>query len=245
MDAEQLSYAVVPDTHGEYEHVARMLEVVEPVVDKIVFLGDVVDGREPRKLIDLIRELGDKAVTILGNHEWVLRNALHDSTGPLTTAWRDHVWLPGYESGMFRAYGVERQGSSHEDASRLRERLAELGHFNWLQSLPPYYETPKFVALHAGPLMTRAWSKQAMQLRYESAPAVRVKKEPLQLFSRSAGLTKGVPNAVDERMFITGHAHVGMAARRRAQNRVCLATHITEGAPLLVWHSAQDMIAEY
>jgi putative phosphoesterase len=75
--------AVLSDVHG----VLPALEAVlaEPdlrAADRIVVLGDVAAGPQPREAIDLLRELGDRAAWISGNTDRMLIEHRRGEQGP-------------------------------------------------------------------------------------------------------------------------------------------------------------------
>lgn len=154
---EEARYTVVPDSHGQYELVARMIDRHYDMTDEFLFLGDVLNGPDSARLIQLIRSLGYQGITIVGNHEWVGRNALSDLDDPMVDVWRTEVW-PGYEEDTLQSYGIHPTGKWQRDALALREKMNETGDLDWLNSLPPYFETSQFVGVHAGPDPAYAWS---------------------------------------------------------------------------------------
>lgn len=246
MESEaQFSYGIVPDTHGQYEKVGRMLDILDPFVDKILFLGDVIDGPDSKRLIQLIRSLGDKAITIVGNHEWVCRNAMADYDDVNTRIWREHMW-PLYEDRLLVSYGINKTASWNYNALALRELMQENGDYEWINNLPPYYETDEFVALHAGPKPNILWTDQKSFLNMVSSPKKRHTLEPEQIFSGEIANMQIVPNDTANRVFVSGHAHsTAPVSHRMRNNRICLASNISNGDPLFVWLSTQNEIVSF
>lgn len=243
MSLEQIDYIVIPDTHGQYDKVAPVVEIFEPTTDMFVFLGDVVDGPNSARLIGLIRQLGDKALTVVGNHEWALRNALTDiEDKSVLEMWRKQVW-PGYEDRLLDSYGITRGLDWDINANRLREVMEENGDLQWLDSLPPYFETPSFIAVHAGPRLDTSWSRQANNLQRAALIYRRLGEEPEQIFSGELGTVQAVSTSIDERTFITGHTHLSLPAEsRRARGRICLASSLEEAEPLFIWSSQLGIV---
>lgn len=238
-------YSVIPDTHGQYERVAPVIDVLEPDTDIYVFLGDVLNGPDTAKLIELIRSLGDRAVAITGNHEWIYRNALSLEDEPTVEVWRDEVW-PGYERGTLESYGVKYGPDWAENAVDLREAMHETGDLEWLNGLPPFVETSGFIAVHAGPDPGTPWERQAAELCAAASVSARLTEEPPQIFSGEFAKNGNVPSAVDERIFVTGHAHLRLSARDRVgQRRVRLASNLLAGDPLYVWDSATQTVTAH
>jgi hypothetical protein len=239
---EQQSYLVIPDSHGEYEKIARVVDEHEQDVDMFLFLGDVIDGPDSFRLVKLIRDLGNKALTIVGNHEWTLRNALTVGEEPAIEIWRTEIW-PGYEDRMLESYRLNRSPNWQTNAIRLREAMVESGDLDWLNSLPPYFENGDFIAVHAGPELDHPWQNQRIYLDRASSDEARLIEEPDQIFSHRLANVTDIPRSVDNRTFVSGHYHLFLPAEKRtARQRVCLASNLAAGAPLFVWHSVNNSI---
>lgn len=239
------SHLVFPDTHGEYERVAHVINETEAHIDTYIFAGDVIDGPDSRRLISLIRTLGERAITIVGNHEWVCRNALDESGDPTISVWRDDVW-PKYELDMLASYGIKRTPDWFQNAERLRNTMREQGDLEWLRGLRPYFETDTFVALHAGPQLDKPWSQQAMYLDAVDKGNSRLYEEPPQLFNHKLAQLQPVRDSVSIKTFVTGHDHSSFASDNRvAEHRVCLGSRLGKGDPLFVWDAATKQVMSY
>lgn len=75
------NYWIIGDIHGEIRLLDRLLEQIltyDP--EEIVFLGDYIDrGPHSREVVDRIAALEIPAVCLMGNHEWMMLNAIEDS----------------------------------------------------------------------------------------------------------------------------------------------------------------------
>lgn len=245
---DELRYTFVPDSHGQYERVARMIDfhLDSGITDHIAFLGDTLNGPSSAKLISLIRSMGDLATTIVGNHEWVARNALSESTDSMVKIWRDEIW-PGYEEDTLQSYGIHPTGKWERDARALREAMAERGDLAWLNGLKPYIATKRHIGVHAGPELDHPWANQAAALDLLIGYDARLHDEPAPIFSGELGKVKPVPKEVDERTFVTGHLHLTLPIDQRTANRkICLASPLNKGADLFVlqtgYEPAEDRI---
>lgn len=239
---EDVRYTVVPDSHGQYELVSRMIEAHINSTDVFLFLGDVLNGPDSARLIKLIRTLGSQAITIVGNHEWVGRNSLTESDDPMVEVWQTQVW-PGYEEDTLQSYHIHPTANWSRNALALREKMAETGDLAWLHSLAPYHETPRFIAVHAGPEHDYSWATQAAALDELIGYEARLHDEPSPIFSGRLGRVQTIPELVDSRTFVTGHLHLSLPAQQRmATRKIALASPLNEGAPLFVWQSDQNRI---
>ena len=245
MDRGELRYTLVPDSHGQYELVGRMVDAHLDSTDIFVFLGDVLNGPDCARLICLIRDLGGRAITIVGNHEWVGRNALTDENDELVRVWQEEVW-PGYEEATLASYGLRTTSNWVRNARSLHDKMAETGDLDWLHSLPPYFETSEFIAVHAGPELSRPWQEQARELDGLILPEQRLVSEPPQIFAGKLGTVHDIPVDVDTRTFVTGHLHLTLPVdQRTAERKVCLASPLNRGAALNVWQSNEQRIYQH
>lgn len=239
---ETARYTLVPDSHGQHALIGRMVDAHLSYTDVFVFLGDVLNGPDSARLIHLIRELGDRAITIVGNHEWVGRNALTDSDDTMVSVWQTEVW-PGYEEDTLQSYGIHPTANWVRNAEALREKMVETGDLAWLHSLPPYFATDEFIALHAGPEHGHPWAVQAEALDQLIGYDARLHDEPSPIFSGRLGRIAAVPESVDSRTFVTGHLHLTLPPEQRiAPRKIGLASPLDRGAPLHVWQSDQNRI---
>jgi hypothetical protein len=239
---EVVRYTVVPDSHGQYGLIGRMVDAHLRITDRFLFLGDVLNGPDSANLIRLIRELGERAITIVGNHEWVGRNALTETDDPMVSVWQNEVW-PGYEQSTLQSYGIHQTSNWARNAEALRETMGETGDLAWLHSLPPYYETSEFIGLHAGPDLEYPWADQAAALDQLIDYNARLYDEPAPIFSGKNGRIQNVPELVDTRTFVTGHLHLRLPpVQRMATRKIGLASPLDRGAPLYVWQSDQNRI---
>lgn len=242
--APESGYAVFPDTHGRYDLVARAMDFYD--LDKItpVFLGDFLDrGTQTKELLNLVRSIG--AISVVGNHEWVLRNALADRNDRQSIHCCNVNW-PKYEHMTLDSYAITRSRDWHKNRDRLHAVMEETGDLEFLNSLPPYFETDSFIAVHAGPL-TQPWSFQTLLLEERSNPLRRLSlNEPPQIFDfKLAGAYEDawVPKG---KKFIKGHTHLRIGSdKRMSRTSVRLGSDLTKGDPLYVWESAADTIREF
>jgi hypothetical protein len=238
------NFLVIGDVHGERELTEKAIQLADDYGATPVFLGDVIHGPDTKGTIDTIMALGSRAVTVAGNHEWILRNALFSPAIEASTEVRDLAW-PN-KPKLLKSYGLEHK-NRETDALNLRAAMEDAGHWDWLESLPPFFETDTFIAIHSGPLPDVPWSDQREQLLRASLPESRLHEAPKQILDEAHKLSgvNDTPEEVDERIFVTGHRHTFLrASERRARNRVVLASKVTAGQPLYAWESIVNHIHE-
>jgi putative phosphoesterase len=84
--------AVLSDVHGNVPALVAVLDEVAAIgADLIVFPGDVTWGPEPQLTVDLIRELGSKAVCVRGNAD---RAVLELASGQRAPERPRDTWMP-------------------------------------------------------------------------------------------------------------------------------------------------------
>lgn len=147
----------IGDIHGRLDLLSRLLRRIEvdrqqrPVERALtVFVGDYIDrGPHSRSVIDLLlrwREDND-AIFLRGNHETFLPRFLSDSK--TLDEWRK---CGGLETLL--SYGLQPSISPDRDEQeRLAHQLADSlpkEHFDFLESLEPFYCCGDFFFVHAG-----------------------------------------------------------------------------------------------
>jgi serine/threonine protein phosphatase 1 len=75
------NYWIIGDIHGEIRLLDRLLEqILSYKPTEIVFLGDYIDrGPQSKEVVDRIMGLEVNTVCLMGNHEWMMLNAIEDS----------------------------------------------------------------------------------------------------------------------------------------------------------------------
>jgi len=158
------TYAI-GDIQGCYDPLCRLLEKIkfDESVDRLWFAGDLIN-RGPKSLDTLrfVRELGDSAVTVLGNHDIHLL-ALH--------------------------YGVRKRKDKDSTLFQILDAPDAEELIEWLQSNPLVHIDNKYVLVHAG--IHPHWSLETLQtLKTEVETAVhtaRSKKAINKLYGNTDG----------------------------------------------------------
>jgi serine/threonine protein phosphatase 1 len=127
----------IGDIHGCYESLRELIEhkIEIEKSDRLVFLGDYIDrGNQSREVIDYIIELQKKdfdIITLIGNHESMLLNAL-DNDEFLSE------WIYNGGSATLMSFGI----------NSLRQ-LDQL-YIDFFKGLQFYYPINNFLFVHAG-----------------------------------------------------------------------------------------------
>jgi serine/threonine protein phosphatase 1 len=96
---------VIGDIHGMLDPLRALINRLDnEQLDKFIFTGDYIDhGPSSKAVIDLIMSLGDKAVTLIGNHEHLLLQTLFDET--FKERWGNRIWEENAAESTVRSFG--------------------------------------------------------------------------------------------------------------------------------------------
>ena len=136
----------IGDIHGHADKLSELLEklgyslnngVYRHPTRKVLFIGDYIDrGPQIRETLAIVRSMTDSgsAIAIMGNHEY---NALC-------------VHREEREGGHLRKHLIINIIQHFETLKQFRNRQREYeDYLEWFKSLPLYYETDAFRAVHA------------------------------------------------------------------------------------------------
>lgn len=133
----------IGDIHGCLEKLEELMGKIDidRENDALVFIGDYIDrGKSSKEVVDYVVNLQGKyknVACLLGNHEQMLIQ-----------------YLDGVDEGLYLGNGGISTLSSYEiflsDNVEKRKRKIPEDHRIFLESLLPYYETDKYIFVHAG-----------------------------------------------------------------------------------------------
>lgn len=133
----------IGDIHGCLDKLKELMDklVIDRPSDTLVFIGDYIDrGRYSREVVDYLIGLKNdyqNIVFLLGNHEQMFMN-----------------YLDGVNEGLYLGNGgratLESYAISLFDNITQRKAKIPQDHWNFFQSLRPYYETDQYIFVHAG-----------------------------------------------------------------------------------------------
>ncbi|SFH49928.1 serine/threonine protein phosphatase 1 [Palleronia marisminoris] len=153
-------FYAIGDLHGCLDHLDRMLEAIETDMTArgrdnttLVLLGDYVDRGEDSRgvllsLYQIARNLPDKVVCLMGNHEKMLLDFLDrpEERGPRFLRYGGLQTLASFRvSGVIERARPDQLVSA---AERLRAALPE-GLEDWLRALPLWWRSGDVVCVHA------------------------------------------------------------------------------------------------
>lgn len=119
---------VIGDVHGYFYTLLALLDKLPPG-EEIVFVGDLINrGPRSANVIKLIRD--NKYKTVMGNHEQLFYDAIHDSR-----LVNDFMHNGG--AATINSYGIN---WLPEEIQACTQLLSDL---NWIAQLPVYLEFPK------------------------------------------------------------------------------------------------------
>jgi serine/threonine protein phosphatase 1 len=132
-------FFAIGDIHGNLSHLEQLMEEIKPALtphkDTLVFLGDYIDrGPDPKGVVDYILQLCKdfpQVVCLKGNHEamfldWVVNEK-------------------NYELFLYNGGGATIKSYSQEGEFKLPQE-----HLDFFTSLLLYYETERYIFVHAG-----------------------------------------------------------------------------------------------
>lgn len=166
---------VIGDIHGEIGLLEQLLDQIDADIagasvasPHLIFVGDYVDRGEHSaavltRLFDLQAELGEHAVTLMGNHERMMLDFLDD---PITQGSR---WLRYGGLQTLASFGIggitetARAIGLCNAADALRNALnaARPDMLTWLRDLPLWWQNGTVAVTHAGANPVRAMADQS------------------------------------------------------------------------------------
>ncbi len=138
----------IGDIHGCLYALEALLEKI-PLrwgEDFLVFLGDYIDrGPDPRRVLEVIMELKEsyptRVIPLMGNHEWMFLR-----------------YLEGIEQEIYLM-----NGGDVTLAQFMREGILSVPeeYVNFVKNLPLYWETERYIFVHAGLKPKKPLSQQS------------------------------------------------------------------------------------
>ena len=113
---------VIGDIHGMYDPLAALVNRLDDErLAKFVFVGDYIDhGPSSKQVLDLVMGLGDRAISLLGNHEHLLLQTLYDARH------REHfgkrIWLENGGESTIASFGFK---SYKEFETKIAEKYTD------------------------------------------------------------------------------------------------------------------------
>jgi len=228
------TWVAVADLHGHPTQFASLLHQLDAFYGEeytLVTLGDYVDnGPDIPGLLDALIQLRSERPTrfipILGNHDLACLRALgwpHDAPDPAWfRRWSSSYWNPGGSTAA--AYGAG-------NATALAEKMPA-HHKAFLRSLPWYYDTGRYLFVHAG-MLSGPLGPQRAALAHKLLP-----ENPLYLphpIRLKALATVDDPDW--ERVVVSGHTkrpghNTPHSPNLLGENRICLSAELDAGGAL-------------
>jgi len=215
----QDKHVVIPDLHGEHEMAERVIDAYIDFPDvNFVFLGDVLDRRGITtdsekgvfRTLEHIRKLGERAVMVIANHEWYPLAAIYSREGVYKeTAIETWLGLESSRSPEFNtlsSYDLDKIDDNVTE--QFKSALMKAGHLAVLTQAMPYFETDRFIAVHAGVDPFIDWATQKDDLRdiaCDMAHGV-FYDNPEQWFSMDLAVDTR-PILGTTKTVVSGHAH--------------------------------------
>jgi len=138
--------AAIGDIHGCFCELRELLQYIKSKNPELtVFIGDYIDrGPDVKSVIDLIIKYSEtnKTVFLYGNHEDMAIDAIYDQERYK----KDHWFTQG---GLETVSSLTGKKCTTENVHDYIKLIPEK-YINFLNSLEKYYETEKYIFVHAG-----------------------------------------------------------------------------------------------
>ena len=141
---------IIGDIHGMYDPLRVLIDNLDDeLLDKFVFVGDYIDyGPSSKEVLDLIMGLGDKAVCLMGNHEYLLLETLYDEQHRNSFGYA--VWQNNGAERTIRSFGCQTfQEFEQKFEQKYADFLLNLNLFH-LETVTCVDKEFKFLITHAG-----------------------------------------------------------------------------------------------
>lgn len=148
---------VIGDIHGHWLELHHLMmdllapKILDPKKDRVVFLGDYVDGGpQTKEVIEALMGWQKKYphwVVLYGNHEDLMLDALIYNQ----KRYGDYyLWWNQGGRATFRSYVAEANATDYEKALMKPIDVIPKEHIEWLKNLPLYFEDENYFYVHAG-----------------------------------------------------------------------------------------------
>ncbi len=202
-----MKYFVTADVHGFFDEWMRSLDEcgfdINNPDHKIIVCGDLFDrGRQPKQIIDFVREHRDRMILVRGNHE-DLMDEMIERGGPLSH---------DLANGTVRTIAELCRDWLTDTSIPLEKIAEESGLKEVIDSTIDYYETEHYVFVHAWiPTLVGAYLYDACW-RYATPSAWRRARwaNPVEM---------AIFEIFDEKRIVFGHWHVSAFWHREDPDR--------------------------
>lgn len=264
-------HVVIPDLHGESKLFEQVVDSIDDDVG-VVVLGDMIDKKgsfdeynNTYITLEIVRQLGSRAIVTLANHEYFLLAHFNAEDRHLRRAYIEYYHEIKGTTLLDYDIFLEKKFLASE---MLEESMQRAGHIALLDNITPYYETDKFIATHAGIEHQTPWEKQKKTLEKFTEnmskgiyPNLSEVEPPSQVFSFVNAVDTREITATDK-IVLSGHAHhLGYrSVEAKSQNiapstdrvildgqRIRLASQLNkpQNADLLVWQDWDESIVSF
>ncbi len=157
-----MNFFAIGDIHGCFSELTSLHKKIlthekyNIKKDFIIYLGDYIDrGKKSKEVINQIIKLKDKnikTINLMGNHDEFMVNFLFNRKNNLKD------WINFGADFTFRSYGIElvefiKDGFDEKIVEKVRRTLLknmDEHHQNFFKELRLFYETKKYLFVHAG-----------------------------------------------------------------------------------------------
>ncbi|MGV8057846.1 MAG: metallophosphoesterase family protein [Smithellaceae bacterium] len=137
------NFFAIGDIHGCFNQLQKLIKnlAIDQQYDTLVFIGDYIDrGSSVKEVVDYvigIKSELNNVICLTGNHEQMFLRYLDGNDEEMYLCNGGHTTLLSY-------------GISRSSMPQTRKAAIPPSHLLFFQSLLPYYETEKYIFVHAG-----------------------------------------------------------------------------------------------
>lgn len=164
-DIQQASRLIaIGDIHGCYDELDMLIKYIKPTsTDTIIFLADYIDrGPNSKAVLDTVMELKQQCnvITLLGNHEAMMREAFNFENSPTDRINCVKFWLRNGGNATLDSYMFSADDllSEHINETYLPASLQK--HLDLINEMALCYVTDTHIFVHATPLPNKDIEEQ-------------------------------------------------------------------------------------
>lgn len=210
MDITSGEYVIFGDLHGRVDKAQAIYSYYGDRPDRYLSCGDEVDGLDTKATLDFtIKTMG--ALCVDSNHARNQINAMCHSDEEMRYIAATVTW-PRTHDRVLESYGVYPTIPTPGTALKLKEKMRQAGHLDYILEAPAFIEGDDFLLLH-GDVTEEPWQKQRTELETFQDSNIYISAERIMPYQ----LGEDVAHVIEENLttsglvktLLSGHFHRG------------------------------------